>query len=243
MSGYIGPVTRDHIFFYDDCRGLLVTLEGRYYPRADPQRLYSLLTWVDKGPVLTKKGVPRKRQPPPHKDETDTYYIAQLMHFGLKPLKTKAAAKKALLAAFGDGQDIKVPEQLQNLEVELSTLWDAENEKARIRFEQMEKEREKEEEERKVEARRRHEVILAEFEENTALEAGPSRKRKATDDGKTVQKKAKGKASGSGKKVCWIHFALLTDHSSGILAFCSRFPGKICNRSAISHRAMARPGL
>ena len=60
-----------------------------------------------------------------------------------------------------------------------------------------------------MEARRTHEAILAEFdEENTALEAGPSHKRKATNDGKAIQKKAK--TSGSGMKVCWTHFALLT---------------------------------
>jgi hypothetical protein len=207
MSTYIPPVTRDHVFFYAGSRGLFVTLDRRDYARADPRHLYSLLTWVDQGPVLTKKGVPSKRQPPPHKDETATFYIAQLMHFGLKPLKTKPAAKKALLAAFGDGQDPKVPEQLQNLEDELRALWHAENEKGRIHYKQMEKERQREEEERKVEARRRHEAILAEFDEkNTALEAGPSHKRKATNDGKAIQKKAK--ASGSGKKVCWIHFAL-----------------------------------
>jgi hypothetical protein len=84
---YIAPVSHDGVFFYDDYSGLFVKLDGRRYPRADPERLYGLLTWVDKGPVLTKKGVPRKRQPPPHQDESDAYYTAQLMHLDLKPMK------------------------------------------------------------------------------------------------------------------------------------------------------------
>jgi hypothetical protein len=139
---YMIPVTRDDVFFYSDSRGLVVMLDGRSYSRADPGHLHGLLTWVDPGPVLTKKGVPRKRQPPPHQDETTAYYRAQLMHFGLKPLETKPAAKSALLAAFGDGQDLKVTEQVQKLEDELRTLWHAKNEEARIRYEQREEEEE-----------------------------------------------------------------------------------------------------
>jgi hypothetical protein len=199
---YIPPVTRDDVFFYDGSSDLFVKLDGRNYRRADPRHLHGLLTWVDPGPVLTKKGVPRKRQPSPHRDETTAYYRAQLLLFGLKPLKTKPAAKSALLAAFRDGQDLKVPEQLQKLEDELSTLWHAENEKARIRYEEKKKEEERKRQERQKELGRRHEAILAEVgEENgsIALEATSSRKRKATNDGAVAQKKAK--ASGSGKKV------------------------------------------
>jgi hypothetical protein len=118
MSIDIGSVTRDDIFFYHGSKGLFVELEGRIYARATTQYLHDLLTWVDKGPLPTQKDIPRKLQPPPHKDETAKFYTAQTMLFGLKPLKTKPAAKKALLAAFGDGPDsgLKVSEQLQNLE-------------------------------------------------------------------------------------------------------------------------------
>jgi hypothetical protein len=59
--------------------------------------------------------------------------------------------------------------------------------------------------------RQARKAILAKYgEEITGIAAEPSHKRKAINDGKSVRKKAKAKASGSGKKVCWIHLALLT---------------------------------
>ena len=195
----IHPVTRDHVFFYDSSSCFFVMQDGRRYSRADPRHLHRLLTWgVD---MLTKTSV--QREPPYphwHKDETATYYKAQLMHFGLKPFKTKPAAKKALLAAFGDGHDLKVPERLGKLEDELKTLWEAESEKVRIRYEQKEKVRKKKREKRLAELRRWHEAVLAEFDEvDIALEAVPSRKRKATNDGGIGGKTAR--ASASDKRV------------------------------------------
>ena len=65
------------------------------------QRLMYLLTYVDPGPIPTKKGTPRVHQPKPHKDQTAKFYEAQLIHYGLEPRKGKQAAKKALLAAAG----------------------------------------------------------------------------------------------------------------------------------------------
>ena len=206
---FIDPVSHDGVFFYHDFGGLFVKVDGRRYRRDDPARLHGLLTWVDKGPVLTKKGVPRKRQPPPHQDESDAYYTAQLMHLDLKPLKSKAAAKKALLAMFGNGHDIKVPERLQKLEEDLRNLWDTENEKARIRYEQELEAKDKEEEERLAERRRAHEAILADVdEEDIASQAPTAGKRKATSNGGGVKKKAK--ASGSDRKVSWHIFTSLT---------------------------------
>ncbi|KAI9460041.1 hypothetical protein F5148DRAFT_1287000 [Russula earlei] len=196
FGDYVGPVTRDNVFFYDDFSGLFLKMDGRRYPRADPERLHGLLSWVDPGPVLTKKGVPRKRQPPPHQDETDTYYTAQSMHYGLEPLKSKQGMKKALLALFGNGHDLKAPQRLQKLEEELSKLWYAENEKGRIRLEKEIEEKEKEEQERLAERRRQHEAILADVDEEDVSQIAP-RKRKATSDGR-VTKKAK--AGGSDRK-------------------------------------------
>jgi hypothetical protein len=208
----VDPVTRDHVFFYDSSSCLFVMLDGRRYPRADPQHLHRLLTWgVDTDPLLTKTSSvpPKPHSPHYHKDETATYYKAQLMHFGLKPFKTKPAAKKALLAAFGDGHDLKVPERLGKMEEELKNLWDAESEKVWIRYEQKEKVRRKKRETRLAELRRRHEAVLAEFDEqNIPLEAVPSRKRKATNDGDMGEKIAR--SSGSDMKVLWIHFLSLT---------------------------------
>jgi hypothetical protein len=203
----VDPVTRDHVFFYDSS-GLFVMLGGCCYPRANPRHLHRLLTWGD--PLLTKTSVPRKWPSSHwHKDEAVTYYKAQLMHFGLKPFKTKPAAKKALLAAFGDGHDLKVPERLGKLEDELKSLWNAESEKVRIRCEQKEKVRGKMREKRLVELRRRHEAVLAEFdEENIPREAVPSRKRNATNDGGIEGEMAR--VSGTNKKVLWIHFISLT---------------------------------
>jgi len=195
-----GPASRDGVFFYDGFSGLFVKLDGRRYRRDDPARLHGLLTWVDKGPVLTKKGVPRKRQPPPHQDESDAYYTAQLMHLDMKPLKSKEASKKALLAMFSNGHDVKVPERLQKMEEDLRNLGVTENEKARIRYEQELEAKEKEEQERLAELRRVHEAILADVdEEDIAPQAAPAGKRKATGNAGGVKKKAK--ASDSDQKL------------------------------------------
>lgn len=199
-----GPVTRDDVFFYNSATGLYVKQDGQRYIRAEASKLYGLLTWVDKGPALTKKGVPRKRQPPPHKDETEAYYAAQSLHFGVKPCNTKDATKRALLAAFGGGKEIQMPNKVVALEKDLRKLYHAEKEKGRIRFEQEEKVRVREEQERRIEERRRHLAILDAHEEAAAPvpKAGSSRKRKATDDGDATQKKAKSGGSASGKNVC-----------------------------------------
>ncbi|KAJ7709465.1 hypothetical protein B0H17DRAFT_1190672 [Mycena rosella] len=49
-----------------------------------------------------------KRQPRPHEDESEAFYIVQVVHYGLQPVKTKAVAKGALLAAFGGAKTIEV---------------------------------------------------------------------------------------------------------------------------------------
>ena len=59
-----------------------------------------------------------KRQPS-YKDEPGHFYVAQLHHYGLPVVKSKAAAKKKLLAAYGNGRSLKVPRQIQDLEREL----------------------------------------------------------------------------------------------------------------------------
>lgn len=59
-----------------------------------------LLTWVDKDPLLTKKGILRVQQPPAHKDKTAESYHTQCIHDGIKPFKTWPPAKKTRLEAF-----------------------------------------------------------------------------------------------------------------------------------------------
>ena len=91
-------------------------LEVNRVSRRDSEALMGLLTYVDPGPVLTKKGTPRVHQPPKHKDETAAFYEAQLIHYGLRPRKSKPAAKKALLqAAESNGGNFVVPEDILQL--------------------------------------------------------------------------------------------------------------------------------
>ena len=77
-------------------------------------------------PALTKAGKVAKRQPKDtHKDEEAHFYAAQLVHYGLKPLKTREPAKKRLLAAFGGagGKTLEVPKAVLELEVALRKEW------------------------------------------------------------------------------------------------------------------------
>ena len=60
---------------------------------------------------------------PTQKDETGAFYIAQMIHYGLRPLKSKLAAKKASLEAFGDKKTLRVPKRLLGLEEDLKEKW------------------------------------------------------------------------------------------------------------------------
>ena len=93
------------------------TLKVNSIGRYDSRELMGLLTYVDPGPLLTKKGTPRVHQPPKHKDQTAAFYEAQLIHYGLPPRKTKPAAKKVLLeAAECNGGEFVVPDDIVQLE-------------------------------------------------------------------------------------------------------------------------------
>ncbi|KAL1721774.1 hypothetical protein EV715DRAFT_271031 [Schizophyllum commune] len=113
------PVSRDD-FFYDGTM-FYVEIEGKHrHPRCDVSSLHGLLTYTP-GPLLTKKGQVAKRQPPPHKDPPAHFYTAQMIHYGLKPLKTRDPAKKKLLAAFDGGATLAVPAHILQLEQQLAT--------------------------------------------------------------------------------------------------------------------------
>ena len=122
-------------FEYDDY-GLQVKVEQSYnirrIGRCSSDHLIYLLTYVDPGPVLTKKGKPRIHQPPPHKDETAAFYQAQLVHYGLRPLKDKKRAKDLLLeAAEASDRNLTVPASIRELESLLAQEHGAQRQEAR----------------------------------------------------------------------------------------------------------------
>ena len=116
---FASPVSRDGFFHCGNT--FYVEVDGHRHTRAHPSSLHSLLTYTPPtGPALTKAGKVAKRQPGPHKDEPGHFYCAQLLHYGLKPLKTKEAAKRNLLAAFNGSTDLQVPAHILKLERELA---------------------------------------------------------------------------------------------------------------------------
>lgn len=118
ISNYASPVSSPPFKYTTD--NFWVEVEGQRYNRRDPTSLYQLLTYVDSGPAYTKKGKLRVRQPKPLVDETENFYLAQLLHYGLQPQKTKEAAKDALLAAFKNQKSpLTVPENVLEVERDL----------------------------------------------------------------------------------------------------------------------------
>lgn len=148
---------------------------------------------------MTKKGTVAKRQPPPHKDETGGFYSAQLIHYGLKPLKTKAPAKKALLAAFTKGEngkmELKVPERIEKLRDELREEYRVANEKARTEYKEEQRRQKEEEERRHLEREKRNAELIKEIlGEEEASKSNP-KKRKTDSTSTTTGSKKKAKAA------------------------------------------------
>ena len=84
------PTTRDG-FSYDG-RSFYVTVDAHRHERHDSELLYSLLTHVTPLPVpSTSAGQVANQQPEPHKDPAGHFYVAQLLLYGLAPVKTKSA--------------------------------------------------------------------------------------------------------------------------------------------------------
>lgn len=154
------------------------------YSRADSSYLYFLLTYTEPlRPILSSSGTVAKIQPPPHKDKSQGFYCAQLMHYGRKALKTKAAAKKELLAAFGEEGSLRVPERIERLKREMLKEYVELNERA------LEVEAERKEAEgngngkgqRKVVAKRKLVTRQdASDEARTSVSAPPKRRNRAT---------------------------------------------------------------
>ncbi len=111
------PVSCDRFSF--DGRELSVVVENNRHTRCDSVSLHALLTHQDPPPLMTKAGKRAKRQPPPFVDRPGHFYCAQLLHYGLKPLKTKDLAKKRLLASYNSDRQLHVPTAIVQLEQKL----------------------------------------------------------------------------------------------------------------------------
>ncbi|KAK5089523.1 hypothetical protein LTR70_001592 [Exophiala xenobiotica] len=130
------PVKRDP-FQYDGFE-----LQVNRIPRCPCQDLYALLTWVDKGPVLKKNGKPRVHQPPPHKDKDPDFYHAQCIHYGIRPFKTRPAAKRALLEAFAaQSNHLAIPQSILDTEAELKKEFAQANKAAKEQLDAEKRER------------------------------------------------------------------------------------------------------
>ncbi|KAH9482263.1 hypothetical protein JR316_0004361 [Psilocybe cubensis] len=95
------------------------TFDGYVHARKSAPELYEHLSYVPPPPAVNENGkriwsavVDSYLNYPAH------FYSAQLIHYGFKPLKTKSAAKKKLLEAFGgkDGRTLEVPRSILELE-------------------------------------------------------------------------------------------------------------------------------
>jgi len=168
------PITRDNIYYYsgntthhgevkdsDDC--FYVKIEHNRHARASPDHLYRLLTGR-RPPHIILSSTASTWKPLPRNDEAAHFYTAQLYHYGLKPLKTKAAAKKALLAAFGDGYTLAIPERIINLRKELYAEWLVAHNKAMAEEADRKAEEARTFEKKRVESRRMLEQFAAEEE-------------------------------------------------------------------------------
>ena len=159
MSREFAPPVSAPPFFYSLTSGLYVEIDRNRHSRSGSDRLYRLLTYKDPGPVLTKAGKPKVHQPAPHKDEPGHFYVAQLLLYGLQHLKSKPAAKKALLTALqGDG-GLTVPENILKIERNLAAEYGVKNAAAEKEY-QKQKLLEKERKEKERKKRQRDEEDL-----------------------------------------------------------------------------------
>ncbi|KAJ7749581.1 hypothetical protein DFH07DRAFT_961728 [Mycena maculata] len=148
IQNYAPPISRDGFLYHGN--DFYVTGHGsRFHTRrADSAWLHSLLTYTAPPPVLTKKGKVAKRQPHPHEDESEEFYLAQLLHYGLPPATTKEAAKRALLGAFGSKKTLTVPAKVSKLEQSMDEEYRKANKVAKAKYLEEQKQEKIKEEER-----------------------------------------------------------------------------------------------
>lgn len=158
---YASPVSLPPFKYTTD--HLWVEIEGQRYDRHDSTSLYNLLTYVDPEPAYTKAGKLRVRQPKPHVDETQNFYLAQLYHYGLESRDTKQAAKDALLAALRtQGSPLKVPESVRKIEKDLAEKYQVKNVAAEGEYRRAKIRREEAERAKEKKRKREEEQLLAE---------------------------------------------------------------------------------
>jgi hypothetical protein len=121
------------------------------------------LTYTAPPPVLTKAGKVAKRQPRPHEDESEEFYISQLAHYGLPPAKTKEAAKRALLSAFGTNKTLQVPPKILDLEKEMHKEYIEANKVAKAKYLEEQKQEKIKEEEKRNKRKRETDSAIEKF--------------------------------------------------------------------------------
>lgn len=122
----------------------------------------NLLTYVAPAPLLTKKGKPRVRQPAPHVDESEDFYAAQLLHYGLeKSSEGKEADKKILLEyARRNGGKFVVPAEIVEMTGKMEREWDVEERRYMEECKVASERREEMEVKREGKRKRREEELL-----------------------------------------------------------------------------------
>ncbi|KAJ7047206.1 hypothetical protein C8F04DRAFT_1227273 [Mycena alexandri] len=160
MRSYAPPIRRDGFV----CIGDDFYVQGRLNSRrANATDLHTLLTYTAPPPVLTKAGKVAKRQPRPHEDQSEEFYLAQVAHYGLKAVKTKDAAKRALLSAFGSKKTLAVPDRILKLEKEMREEYTAANKTAKVKYLEEKREEKRKEEERQNKRKRERDSAIEEF--------------------------------------------------------------------------------
>ncbi|KAJ7112427.1 hypothetical protein C8R43DRAFT_1040722 [Mycena crocata] len=193
IQHYAEPIRRDGFLYYGN--DFYVTVQGSRsrMSRTDSTRLHSLLTYTAPPPVLTKAGKVAKRQPRPHQDESEEFYLSQVAHYGLQPVKTKEAAKRALLSAFGSKKTLQVPAKILKLEEEMREEYRVANKVAKAKYLENQRQEEKKEEEKRNKRKRERDAIMENFLQETDKSDRPKKK------GKTQTIKLEGNGELSGK--------------------------------------------
>ncbi|KIJ45162.1 hypothetical protein M422DRAFT_251351 [Sphaerobolus stellatus SS14] len=160
---FASPVYREG-FSYGPA-GFYVEVGGHRHSRSSLGTLHLLLTYREPSPVFNKDGRLSKRQPIARKDNPAHFYCAQLLHYGMKPFKTRSAAKQHLLTAVR-ANTLHVPSTILALE---TTLKDEYEQKVEA-IEKVYKIEQDAIEEKHQQAKRKREEFLREFiDENIAL--------------------------------------------------------------------------
>lgn len=107
--------------------------DGYRHPRMNAIELYENLKDNPPSPVMPdgtrKRALIKRRNNHWHALYQPHFYSAQLLHYGLQPVKSKTSAKERLLAAFGgpDGKTLEVPPAIFQLEEKLRAQWHVSN--------------------------------------------------------------------------------------------------------------------